>query len=440
MKTLIFDGSPEGDPMGQRLADHFENLLRQQGHEAERIILREQRIAPCSGCFRCWLNTPGLCTINDDGRELTGKFVKADLIVSLTPILFGVYGPELKRMYDRLIPNVSPFFMTVEGETHHRKRYEKYPDVITIGWLDRPDQSAEKLFRHLVYRNNVNFNSIASAVEILYRNDIDQVVDDKLQSLLTSIARHERISEASLPDLPLSGMSRVQVRRAVLLVGSPRMSHSSSSALGGYLFDRLREQGIETESVMLYPAFHDDKRRQRLMELIEGSDLTVLAFPLYVDSLPFPVLDLLRDIARRRQEKPPTGALAAIVNCGFIESSQNDNVLAACRLFARDAGLAWQGALSIGGGEGLVRGISLHEQQGAVIPLKLALDRVAEELGAGRPVPDDARLRIAKPFVPPWIYRMVSSIGWKRQARRLGTIRRLDDRPYLDERSIQEVS
>ncbi|MCK4899409.1 MAG: hypothetical protein KAS38_11555 [Anaerolineales bacterium] len=62
-----------------------------------------------------------------------------DLMVYLTPITFGGYSSALKRMVDHQIQNVLPFFARVSSETHHRKRYKKYPDLLAVGWMDEPD-------------------------------------------------------------------------------------------------------------------------------------------------------------------------------------------------------------------------------------------------------------------------------------------------------------
>ncbi len=430
MKTLILDGSPAGDPMGERLFALLGPLLASRGHEVERVVLRERRIANCAGCFNCWLKTPGICMIDDDSRELTGKFVGSGMVISLTPLTFGVYSPELKRMYDRLIPNVSPFFTTVHGETHHRKRYHRYPDLMTIGWLDGHDETAEAIFRHLVYRNSVNFYAESASAGILYRTQDEQVMAAGVKQLLACIEQSDRMAASELPVLTVTGETGAEVRRAVLLVGSPRMGKSTSASLGGYLFERLAEQGVETRTIQLYQAVADATQLQEALELIYGADLTVLAFPLYIDSLPYPVLSALRSIAKKRSSKMSRGAFAALANCGFIEASHNLNALAACALFARNAGFDWKGSISIGGGEGLVKGRSLHELSGPAIPLRNALDQVALALRHGLSVPEEARMQLSRPFAPAWIYRMVGGWQWKKRARRMGTEQHLFDRPY----------
>ncbi|NTV16572.1 MAG: NADPH-dependent FMN reductase [Chlorobiaceae bacterium] len=427
MKTLILDGSPADDLTGLQIAGILKEIINAEGHEAEHIVLRDKTIGNCNGCFQCWLKTPGICAIDDDNREISRKFIESDQVIMLTPVSFGVYAPELKKMADHLIPNTSPFFIRVNGETHHRPRYETYPCFVTIGWLDSPDPVSEGIFRHLVYRNSINFYSDSFACGILYRTGSASEMKEQMKMLLSPAVPH---SAPQLPVFPLSADEKGDVHNALLLVGSPRMGKSTSAALGEYLFDQLGTHGVETETLQLYKALNHPEKTRRMLEAIDSADLIVLAFPLYIDSIPAPVLSAMRIISKHRQQLPSSGRFAAIANCGFIESFHNDNALAACAVFAKSSGFDWMGSVSIGGGEGLVQGRPLQELGGPVIPYKKNLDIVAEALAAGHPVPEEARLRLAKPFVPGWIYRIAGTAGWKKQARQYGTEHRLDERPY----------
>ena len=429
MKTLILDGSPPGDRMGERIAAALSSVFASQGCTVERIVLRDRKIGNCAGCFQCWLKSPGICSSDDDNREISRKMIECDLMVNLTPVTFGVYSPELKRMSDHLISNISPFFQSIDSETHHRQRYDSYPDLLTIGWLDRPDADSEAIFSHLASRNSINFYAKRSASVILYQSQGDPEIATSMKTLVSSLDS----IPPPLPTLPVfttTSDKRRSVRRAVLLVGSPRMGKSSSSALGGYLFNRLENFGIETERFLLYQMLDDPRKQALMLDAIDRADLTVLAFPLYIDSIPAPVISVMQTIAGHRQSMPTSGRFAAISNCGFIEASQNENALAACARFARSSGFDWAGSIAIGGGEGLVQRTPLEKRGGPLIPVKRALDLVASALAAGDAVPEDARKQLSKPFIPAWLYRIAGSMGWKKQARQNGTEKRLNDKPY----------
>ncbi|MCF8382265.1 MAG: NAD(P)H-dependent oxidoreductase [Chlorobium sp.] len=431
MKALIFDGSPDGDSTGTRIAGELGRLLASEGYEAEHVVLRRKTIGNCSGCFQCWLKTPGICTLDDDNLELSRKFIASDLLIMLTPVTFGGYSPELKRMLDHFIANISPFFATVNGESHHRKRYESYPDLLVVGWLEQPDEATESVFSHLAWRNSINFYARRSGWGIIRPSAGPVELRERLEGLLQELDRPPAGRLRQLPYVAASGTD-VPPRKALLLCGSPRMAKSTSASLGGYLLGGLEAHGLENETVHLYKALHDTRKLAKLLDAVDSADLCVLAFPLYIDSIPAPVLAFMQQVSEHRKTTPSGGGFVAVVNCGFIESRHNETALAICASFAAESRFRWMGAISVGGGEGLVHGRPFAELGGPAIPFRKALDRVAEALAAGNPVPEDARRQLARPFVPAWIYRFVGSMNWKKRARRNGIRHRLGERPYQE--------
>jgi len=220
-------------------------------------------------------------------------------------------------------------------------------------------------------------------------------------------------------------------KRALLLVGSPRGAKSTSHSLGMYLLERLQEQGVETETMHIYPALKTEERRAGMLAAIDCADLVILAFPLYVDSLPAAVTRALELIAAYRQAAEPSSRpqLVAIANSGFPEAHHNDTALSICRRFAREAGFEWAGGLALGAGPSL-DGKPLTEAGGMARDVVQALDRAAPALAQGRPVPQEAIDSMAKSLVPPWMYVLMGSLGWRLQARKHGAWRKLGARPH----------
>jgi len=157
MKALILDGRLKNDfDMIQSLI--IEELERNE-FEVESILLREAKVAACQGCFDCWIKTPGKCKTDDYGREVAKKMVQSNLVIHFTPITFGGYSSELKKVLDRFIPTILPFFTKRNGETHHRYRYEKRGSIIALGVLEKPNEEKESIFKELVYRNSLNMGA-----------------------------------------------------------------------------------------------------------------------------------------------------------------------------------------------------------------------------------------------------------------------------------------
>jgi multimeric flavodoxin WrbA len=454
MNTLIFDGSREGDPLPAS-TDHsakIEAALRRRLPEAETVVLRQQKIGNCAGDFFCWVRSPGMCNTNDDNRLLAARVMQSDLLVYLTPVTFGGYASPLKRMVDHQIQNISPFFASINGEIHHQPRYQRYPDLLVIGWMPAstehpaPGPQAERaplaqaIFRHLVYRNAINFYAQKSTCGVLTGDLSETDLSARIGDWLAALERRSAAPAPILPVTPVSPAAGEPARRAVLLVGSPRTRKSTSASLGGYLFEQLAVRGVQIETIQVYPAFSSPARIAQALAKLDAADLVTLAFPLYVDSLPAPVIAALEKIAAHRAAYPSAQSteqrFAAIANCGFPEASHNDTALAICSQFARQSGFGWAGGLALGGGEGLVHGAPLDTLDGRAIPIKKALEMAAEALASGGTIPPATQDLLARPVIPGWMYRLFGGYGWKQQAKHYGVQRQMKSRPY--EQAISE--
>ncbi|OGP79858.1 MAG: hypothetical protein A2Z40_00135 [Deltaproteobacteria bacterium RBG_19FT_COMBO_60_16] len=163
MKALILDGSLEGDSLTPVAIQGMASALAGRAADAELVKLRELAIAPCAGCFGCWTRTPGECVFVDASRDVLRSYVASDIVVYVTPVTFGGYSSQLKKMLDRFIPVLDPRFIVLGSEVHHRLRYCRYPKTIGLGTLPSPDPDAERLFLNLVARNGLNVHQTVEA-------------------------------------------------------------------------------------------------------------------------------------------------------------------------------------------------------------------------------------------------------------------------------------
>ena len=430
MKTLILDGSLAGDQVGSYSVATLQSAIDARGWNSEVVALRDKKIGNCMGDFFCWLKSPGKCHFADEHQEISKKYIESDLVILLTPITFGGYSLTLKKMVDHQIQNTLPFFTTIDGEIHHQKRYDKYPNLLIIGWLSEPDEQAESIFRNLAWRNSINFYAKVYVCDILYGSQPEGVMKEQLNYCLDRVGRHDSDTETTLPFIKHSSAPTTPLCRALLLVGSPRMQKSTSSSLGSYLFEQLSLRGVETETIYLYKAITAIERMNALRAAVDSADLVVLAFPLYVDTLPAPVISVFENIVMHCKGNSKLTRFAAIVNCGFPEAQQNDNAIAVCSEFARSAGFEWMGGLSLGQGEGLVSAKPLNALGGQGAPIRQALEIAAGALAIGQPVPDNAQALLSKSLMPVWMYKLGGTVGWKMKSRKYGTQKLLKATPY----------
>lgn len=156
MKILVLCDRNSAAIKGFALRAQMETTLKQAGHAVQTVVLNQDEMKPCLGCFGCWVKTPGLCIITDDCvTEISRIQVQSDAVVILSEIVYGGFSPDIKAFLDRDIPNISPSFAIYHGQMHHKMRYERFPDWIVLGYGDSTEEERE-IFQALAGRNALN--------------------------------------------------------------------------------------------------------------------------------------------------------------------------------------------------------------------------------------------------------------------------------------------
>jgi len=222
------------------------------------------------------------------------------------------------------------------------------------------------------------------------------------------------------------------IRKALLLVGSPRGNKSNSFSLGSFLMKKLNENGVETTTMMVKDALKSKERIEDMLKEIDKTDLIVLAFPLYVDSLPAMDIKLLQIISEHRSGSTDKIGFVPMVNCGFPEAIHNKTAISICRNFASRANLEWRGGLSLGGGMA-VASRPLEEVGGVARNMIKSLEMAVRSLAEGEPIPKESEERMALLIVPRWLFIRLGNRMWKKQAKENGVENELNARPYIDD-------
>lgn len=183
-KVLILNGSDENDEFMDTLHRMVSEELGKMDWEVTSFVLRQLEIGDCMGCFACWVQNPGRCLYEDDSQMVLQKYINSDVVIYLTPVVFGGYSYHLKRLVDRSIGIVSPFFTRIDGEVHHKLRYDSYPDIIGMGVLPREDEESEEIFETLIYRNSINYYSPDTGSFIIVRDWGEEEIEKKIGEVL----------------------------------------------------------------------------------------------------------------------------------------------------------------------------------------------------------------------------------------------------------------
>lgn len=434
MHLLILDGSTDDAP----IPGHVVQVASSLGARLTRFKLAELCLAPCLGDFACWLQTPGRCRSQDAQQDILHAFQAADLVVFLTPVVFGGYGSILKKAVDRLIPSINPFFHQRDGLTRHTPRYAAYPAMLFIGWADQLSNQARRSFADLAGGNAINMQApnfrslLVTAADSAWQNAVSAAIRAGLQGAPGDpwpSAPGEALFAACTPDLVVP--EPVAPRRATIFVGSARPKGSSSSeSLGRALAAGLEQAGVATTLVHAVSFIKAGRAAEKALSTMLAGELLVIAAPLYVDTLPALATHALERLAERLPNAGyPLRTVVGLLNCGFPEAAHNRTAMVILRNFTQQAGLLWSGGLAMGAGE-ILHGQALSKAR-LLRPQRRALALAARDLAAGRPLSPEASKEMASPLVPPSLFRWLGAARWLWQARRHGLgWRQLVARPF----------
>ncbi|TXT59479.1 MAG: Multimeric flavodoxin WrbA [Promethearchaeota archaeon] len=190
MKALLLNGMRDLNVEITQIHDKTMFLLRTFQFHVNDVPLKDRKIAPCLGCFECWVKTPGICKINDYGQKLAELMVQSDLVIHLTPITFGGYSSKLKAVIDRSIPIILPFFRKHKGEIHHKQRYKNRACLIVIGYQENGVYHNEETFKKLIYRNSLNMAPPVYHVQIVKKGQDLSEFHTELKACLEEVRAH----------------------------------------------------------------------------------------------------------------------------------------------------------------------------------------------------------------------------------------------------------
>lgn len=151
--------------------EEFKGLNIDKG---EAIIISDNgNIHNCIGCFGCWLKTPGQCVIKDSYMSVAKSFAASSEVLIISKCCYGSYSPFVKNVLDRNISYLLPDFTIIDGEMHHKKRYDKRLRLKAIFYGENITQEEINTAKRLVSANCDNF--YADIDNILFVKTIDEL-------------------------------------------------------------------------------------------------------------------------------------------------------------------------------------------------------------------------------------------------------------------------
>jgi multimeric flavodoxin WrbA len=348
MKVTILNGNPDaGNTTFDAYLERLIEALAAAQHQATTLTLRDMDIKYCTGCWGCWVKTPGECVARDDSADVCRAVINADFVLLASPVTMGLPSALLKKTVEKFLPLIHPYIAVVQGEAHHKARYDEYP---LLGLLlekgPETDNADVQIIADIFSRTALNFKTQLAFAE-LTSTSADAVAE--------AIAIAKPLPNWATPLKPTVAVPDVRryagppPTRLTVLNGSPRgKAGNTQILLEQFLHGFQAGDGRSHEMHHLNRVGDAERFRQAFGE----AEHVLLGFPLYTDAMPGIVKAFIETLEPfcGRVDNPSIGFL---VQSGFPEAAHSRYVERYLEKLSVRLGCPYVGTIVKGGGEGV---------------------------------------------------------------------------------------
>ncbi|MBN2652793.1 MAG: flavodoxin family protein [Spirochaetales bacterium] len=364
----------------------------------------DDSINACTGCWSCWLKTPGRCIFKDRMVDAYSDYINSDTVILLIDTAQGFINHKAKAFLDRIIPLYHPYIEIGDGECHHVARYKSYPDMVFFYEKKMLTAAEDQVIEDYLYRTAYHFKSKPFRIE---KNPAY-----RLTQLYSRAAKRKSLDFATSEPM----------EKLVIYNGSPRKKGSNSALILKSVEEIL---GSRVEVRDLKETANWDRWADEFL-----SEKNVMIFmPLYVHSMPSHVMAFIEKL------QPSAGNISFFVQSGFIESSQSHFLEAYFEQLSVRLQRNYLGTAIKGGVEGLqIRPPKMQKKF-----IKLMVQSIVELVLNGKFNPQTIA-RLAKPLRLGWgmkfLFKILSKTSlvnffWDSQLKANQVFEQRFDAPYL---------
>ncbi len=222
-----------------------------------------------------------------------------------------------------------------------------------------------------------------------------------------------------------------EIRNITALTGSTRGTKTASESMINYLSKRIEEEGITLTKYRVYQVYNDDNKKKAFFKDIKTSDLLIICSPVYVHSLPYPLISLMEELSiKTDKDFWQNKKMMVIIHSGYPKDIQRKASFAICKNFAEAMGIKWLGGVGFGGSP-IIDGRPLEEVGGFTKWMRKAFDNMVVSIKTGSEISEEARMYAGKhfPAIPLWFLKTFMNMRVKSMVKKSGV--NLYEQPYL---------
>jgi multimeric flavodoxin WrbA len=430
MNITMLNGNP--DPHNFAFEEYLGRLkasLEVRQHQVTLLPLQEMEIRYCIGCFGCWVKTPGQCFAQDLSSQVLRSMLHSDFTIWASPLVMGYPSAVLKRLMDKCIPLIHPYFVVDHNEAHHRARYSHYPRLGLL--LARETDTSQEDIRIVTDMFSRTALNMKSALEFSLLTD--QPVEAVVQAIT---ARKGKKILGQYPSPTRGVQLPAPPTRLTIFNGSPRGRKGNTPLLMEHFLKGFTS--LEGHSGEIYHLNHL-RDAASFSQAFGEAECAWLGFPLYTDAMPGIVKAFIESLASFQGRRatsdghPSNPPLGFLVQSGFPEAAHSRFVERYLEKLAGRLGSPYLGTIVKGGAEG-----TRIMPENMTHNLFATLEQLGRIFGETGQLDPNLLSSLAKPeryptYMAPvfklFVKLPVSQFYWNGQLKKNGAYERRFDRP-----------
>ena len=93
----------------------------------------------------------------------------------------------MKKIIERMLGLLQPGTIIIKGETHHLKRYERYPSLIAFGVTETQDDDEKQIFNTLIERHSLNFYPPRHRAEVFLAREEEGKIRERTKNIIVEM-------------------------------------------------------------------------------------------------------------------------------------------------------------------------------------------------------------------------------------------------------------
>jgi multimeric flavodoxin WrbA len=273
--------------------------------------------------------------------------INADFVLLASPMTMGFPSALLKKTVEKLLPLIHPYIAVVQGEAHHRSRYDKYPLMgLLLEKSGDTDAADQQIVSDIFSRTALNFKTQLAFTE-LTSTPVDTVAE--------AIANVRSVPRWTTPLAPTAVVPKLRQyagpppTHLTIFNGSPRGKAGNTQVMLEQFL-----QGFQTSDGRSHEMYHLNRisDAERFQQAFTEAKHVLLGFPLYDDAMTAIVKAFIETLEPfcGRENNPSIGFL---IQSGFPEAAHSRYVERYLEKLSVRLGCPYAGTTVKGNGEGV---------------------------------------------------------------------------------------